>query len=64
MEESDVSLSRVNGVGSFEEDFLPVNDDRAEVDAEAFRFCERLQIHQEGVDAPGVLSWRKSFALV
>ena len=64
MKEGDVSFGRVDSVGSFEEDFLPVDDDRAEVNAEAFSFCERLQIYQEGVDAPRVLSWRKSFPLV
>jgi hypothetical protein len=40
MEESDVSLGRVNSVGSFEEDFLTVDDDRAEVDTEPFGFRE------------------------
>jgi hypothetical protein len=40
MEEGNVSLGRVNSVGPFEEDFLTVNDDRAEVDTEPFGFRE------------------------
>ena len=64
MEEGDVSLGRVNSVGPFEEDFLTLNDKRAEVDAKAFDFRELLQIHQERVDAPRVLGWRQSLSLV
>jgi hypothetical protein len=40
MEEGDVSLGRVDSVGPFEEDFLTLDDKRAEVDAKAFDFRE------------------------
>ena len=40
MEEGDVALGGVNGVGSLEEDFLAVDEDRAKIDTEALRLSE------------------------
>ena len=40
MKEGDIALGSVHSVGPFEEDFLSINDDRAEVNTEAFYFRE------------------------
>jgi hypothetical protein len=40
VEKGDIALSSVNSIRAFEENFLAVDEDRAEVDAEALRFSK------------------------